>query len=183
MSNPGGPGVNDVAAAAPPAVPDDRALADLARRLGDRLLGNRQTVATAESCTGGWIAKVLTDAAGSSGWFGWGFVTYSNAAKEALVGVPADMLEDHGAVSEPVVRAMAAGALAAADADHALAVSGIAGPDGGSADKPVGTVWFAWASRDAGRPRVRARVRQFTGDREAVRRQSVAAALQGLLEP
>ncbi len=185
MSGPNDKAANDPggAGAVPSAVPDDRALAVLARNLGSQLLAAGQTVATAESCTGGWIAKVLTDAAGSSGWFGWGFVTYSNAAKQALVGVPAETLEAHGAVSEAVVRVMAAGALAETGADHAVAVSGIAGPDGGSADKPVGTVWFAWATRGEEGPRVRAIVRRFEGDREAVRRQSVAFALRGVLEP
>jgi nicotinamide-nucleotide amidase len=151
--------------------------------VGERLQAGRETLATAESCTGGWIAKALTDVAGSSAWFGWGVVTYSNEAKQSLLGVPAAVLEIHGAVSEPVVRAMAEGALAASGAGHAVAVSGVAGPDGGTADKPVGTVWFAWARRAADGPRVRSAVHRFDGDRAAVRRQSVRAALEGVLAP
>jgi nicotinamide-nucleotide amidase len=156
----------------------DEALRMLAERLAQRLTEGGLRLAVAESCTGGWIAKVLTDLAGSSLWFERGFVTYSNAAKQELLGVPATLLQLDGAVSEAVVRAMAQGALTASPAEVALAVSGIAGPGGGSADKPVGTVWLAWARR-AGE--VSAQRAQFSGDREAVRRQTVALALEGLL--
>jgi nicotinamide-nucleotide amidase len=156
---------------------DDRALADLARRLGDRLMARGWMAATAESCTGGWIAKTLTDVAGSSGWFDRGFVSYTNAAKQELLGVDGATLATHGAVSEATVRAMASGALARSAAQVAVAVSGIAGPTGGTADKPVGTVWLAWARRDGVTD---TRHRRFDGDREAVRRQTVAEAIQGL---
>jgi nicotinamide-nucleotide amidase len=118
------------------------------RQLRDR----SQTVATAESCTGGLIAHRLTNVPGASNVFGWGFVTYANEAKEQALGVPRALLDKHGAVSEPVARAMAEGALAASGADHALAVTGIAGPDGGTADKPVGTVWIGISSRSAAVP-------------------------------
>ena len=156
---------------------DDRALADLARRLGDRLLVRGWMAAAAESCTGGWIAKTLTDVPGSSGWFDRGFVTYTNAAKQDLLGVDGATLAAHGAVSEATVRAMAAGALDRSGAQVAVAVSGVAGPTGGTPDKPVGTVWLAWARRDG---TTDTRHRRFDGDREAVRRQAVAEAIQGL---
>ncbi len=162
-----------------PAGCDDAALEALARRVGEALAGAGLRLATAESCTGGWIAKAVTDVAGSSGWFDRGFVTYSNAAKERMLGVPAEAIAAHGAVSEPVVRAMAAGALAASRAQVTVAVSGIAGPGGGTPEKPVGTVWLAWARAGAG---VRTRLARFAGDREAVRRQTVRAALEGLLD-
>ena len=141
------------------------------------LLERGKTVATAESCTGGWIAKCLTDVAGSSAVFGFGWVSYANAAKQAMLGVAPDALAAHGAVSAPVVEAMASGALAASGADHALAVSGIAGPGGGTADKPVGLVWFAWASESG----VDVLERRFSGDRNAVRVATCEAALEGLL--
>lgn len=155
----------------------DEHLASLARRLGDTLSARRWTVATAESCTGGWIAKAITDVPGSSGWFGAGYVVYSNAAKREMLGVPPELLAEHGAVSEPVVAALADEARRRAGADLAVAVSGVAGPGGGSADKPVGTVWFAWAA-PAGTKTSRVRL---DGDRDAVRRQSVAWALDGLV--
>jgi len=153
-------------------------LDDLARALGARLATHGEQLATAESCTGGWLAKVITDLPGSSHWFGWGFVTYANEAKAGLLGVPAALLEAHGAVSEPVARAMAEGARAVSGAGLAIAVTGIAGPGGATADKPLGTVWFAWADA-AG---TRAERASFDGDRDAVRRQSVAHALRGALE-
>ncbi len=137
---------------------------------------------TAESCTGGWISKALTDVPGSSEWFETGFVAYGNGAKTALLGVLPAELEQHGAVSEAVVKAMALGALERAGADIAVAVSGIAGPDGGTPGKPVGTVWLAWAWRRGQSVHVQARRKSFKGDREAVRRKSVAGALSGLLE-
>lgn len=151
----------------------------LVEQLAEGLQGGRRWLAVAESCTGGWLAKCLTDRAGSSGWFERGFVTYSNAAKQEMLGVPAQTLERHGAVSEATVLAMAAGALAHSRADLAVAISGIAGPGGGLPGKPVGTVCFAWADRDGLR---RAETRHFAGDRAAVRRQSVTHALQGLLD-
>lgn len=135
-------------------------------------------LATAESCTGGWIAKLCTDRAGSSAWFERGLVTYSNVAKIEMLGVPAALVERHGAVSGEVAGAMAAGALTASHADWTVSVSGIAGPDGGSVDKPVGTVWFGWCTR-GGEPQTRRFV--FDGDRDSVRAASVAAALDGLL--
>lgn len=153
-------------------------LEGLARELGAALAARGWHVATAESCTGGWIAKAITDIAGSSGWFGAGWVTYSNGAKTSLLGVPADLIEAQGAVSEAVVRAMAEGARKRSLADLAVAVSGIAGPGGGTPEKPVGLVWFAWASPDG----VDAESRRFRGDRESVRRESVAHALRGLVE-
>ena len=126
---------------------DPESIGALSEALIGELLAAGKTVATAESCTGGWIAKSLTDNAGSSGCFGYGLVSYSNGAKESLLGVNPATLEEHGAVSEAAVREMADGALNLSGADIAAAVSGVAGPDGGSEDKPVGTVWFAWASR------------------------------------
>ncbi|HYW92028.1 MAG TPA: nicotinamide-nucleotide amidohydrolase family protein [Gammaproteobacteria bacterium] len=135
-------------------------------------------VATAESCTGGWVAKVLTDRAGSSAWFERGLVSYSNAAKTELLGVPGALLESEGAVSRAVANAMAEGALARSHADFSVAISGIAGPAGGTPDKPVGTVCFAWASRGGARDSVR---QHFDGDREAVRAASVVTALAGLI--
>jgi nicotinamide-nucleotide amidase len=156
---------------------DDADLDALAGRLGERLLAAGLVAATAESCTGGWIAKTFTDIAGSSAWFDRGFVTYSNEAKQDLLGVRAETLAAHGAVSEPTVREMVAGALARSRAAVAVAVSGIAGPGGGTPDKPVGTVWLAWGRRDGAR---RAELCRFAGDREAVRRQAVIRAIQGL---
>ncbi len=132
----------------------------------------------AESCTGGWIAKVATDLAGSSDWFERGFVTYSNEAKQQMLDVSAQTLDSCGAVSAEVVTAMAQGALANSLADVSVAVSGVAGPAGGSVEKPVGTVWLAWA----GSRGVVAERRQFDGDRESVRRQTVATALQGIVD-
>jgi len=145
-----------------------------------RLLGRRGLVAaTAESCTGGLIAGAITDVPGSSGWFDRGFVTYSNDAKVAMLGVRAQTLDTHGAVSEATAAEMAAGALAHSSADLAVAVTGIAGPDGGSEAKPVGTVCFAWARR--GGP-VATLTRRFPGDRAAVRQATVELALQGLID-
>lgn len=135
-------------------------------------------LATAESCTGGWLAKVCTDAAGSSAWFDRGLVTYSNAAKTDLLGLSPAFIEQHGAVSGEVVSAMATGVLQNGSADYAVSVSGIAGPDGGSDDKPVGTVWIGWCQR-GGDPEIYRFV--FDGDREAVRAGAVSVALDGLL--
>jgi len=158
--------------------PTDEELAALALRLGRALDARNLRVATAESCTGGWVAKALTDIPGSSRWVEGGVVAYSNAAKSSLLGVPAGTVAAHGAVSEPVVRAMAEGARARFGVPLTVAVSGVAGPDGGTPDKPVGTVWFAWAN---GRETIAAR-ELFAGDREAVRRQSVDFALRRLIE-
>lgn len=150
----------------------------LAARLGQRLLERGEWLATAESCTGGWVAQCVTAIAGSSGWFERGFVTYSNAAKVEMLGVPETTLERHGAVSEATARAMAQGALACSRADWAVAITGVAGPSGGSPEKPVGMVCFAWAQKDGG---CEAEKYRFDGDREAVRAQSVRHALAGLL--
>ena len=160
----------------------DADLARLAARVGSHLLASQRRIATAESCTGGWIGKTLTDVAGSSQWFETGYICYGNAAKTTLLGVLPAELAAHGAVSEPVVKAMALGALERSGADVVVAVSGIAGPDGGSPGKPVGTVWFAWAWRHGKALHVQARLKLFKGDREAVRRKAVAGALTGALD-
>jgi nicotinamide-nucleotide amidase len=162
-------------------VDSDARLKRLAARVGRGLRDRQQFVATAESCTGGWIAKALTDIAGSSQWFGEGLVTYSNESKTRQLGVPRSILEKKGAVSEETVRAMAAGALRRTKAEIAVAVTGIAGPDGAVAGKPVGTVWLGWATRRGGAIRVRTELKHFRGDRESVRRKTVRAALEGLL--
>jgi nicotinamide-nucleotide amidase len=164
-----------------PAVTDDARLLDLARNAGKRLLAAGARLATAESCTGGWIAKVMTDVAGSSGWVECGFVTYSNAAKTRDLGVAGETLRLHGAVSEQTVREMAQGALRVSGAEIAVSVSGIAGPDGGTPDKPVGTVWFAVAVRQGDTVSISAHGEHFPGDREAVRRRSVEYALELVL--
>lgn len=149
----------------------------LATAVGDALQQRQLSVSTAESCTGGLLAGAITAVAGSSGWFEQGFVTYANQAKQRLLGVTAADLEQHGAVSEAVTKAMAEGARDYG-ADWAIATSGIAGPDGGTVAKPVGTVWFAWAT-----DKVTVCEKQvFPGDRQAVREQAVAYALQGLLK-
>lgn len=151
----------------------------IARQVGERLVALALMTVTAESCTGGWVAKVLTDVPGSSAWVDRGFVTYSNAAKEEMLGVEPRTLSRDGAVSEAVVREMALGALARSRAQVAVAISGIAGPGGGTAAKPVGTVWLAWGLAGG---RVDACCHHFPGDREAVRAQAVRAALLGVLE-
>jgi nicotinamide-nucleotide amidase len=144
------------------------------------LLATRRQLVTAESCTGGWIAKACTDRPGSSQWFRGGAVVYTDELKIALLGVQPQTLAGHGAVSEATVRAMACGALERLGGDVAVAVSGIAGPDGGTPDKPVGTVWFAWAARVPSGIDVRATVHLLAGNREQVRRQAVVAALRGI---
>lgn len=154
-------------------------LESLAEQLGQALLSRGEWLATAESCTGGWVAQTLTAIAGSSAWFDRGFITYSNAAKMEMLGVPETTLERHGAVSEATARAMAQGVLSHSRANWSLSITGIAGPSGGTAEKPVGTVCFAWASDDGG---CEAQTRLFNGDRAAVREQSVRYALRGLLE-
>jgi len=153
-------------------------LDQLASVLGAALLQRSESLVCAESCTGGWVAQSVTAIAGSSAWFDRGFVTYSNAAKVEMLGVPESVLARHGAVSEAVARAMAQGALAHSRADWSLAITGIAGPAGGSPEKPVGTVCFAWAGREGG---CLAQTRLFSGDRAAIREQSVKHAMAGLL--
>lgn len=155
----------------------DSALHRLAEHLGKQALQHHHTLVTAESCTGGWIAKTLTDIAGSSAWFECGMAAYSYEAKQALLGVQPHTLEQHGAVSRETVIEMVSGALVHSGATLAVAVTGIAGPGGGTEDKPVGTVWIAWKRR-AGYPQ--AELFHFDGDRDAVRRQTVAAALRAL---
>ena len=145
----------------------------LTAQVAEQLLSKKLLMATAESCTGGMIAAACTDLAGSSVWFERGFVSYSNAAKTELLGVPADLIEAHGAVSEPVARAMVEGALRHSRAQVAVAVTGVAGPGGGSPDKPVGTVWFGWATPDG----VVTDKRCFDGDRQHVREATVQHAL------
>ena len=157
---------------------DQDRLLDLSRQVGMALERRGWRLVTAESCTGGWIAQCVTDIAGSSGWFDRGFVTYSNAAKVDMLGVDPGLIETQGAVSEAVVRAMVAGALRHSQARIAVAVSGIAGPSGGTPDKPVGTVWLCW--QRTGRDAVTQR-ECFPGDRYAVRRQAVILALRGVL--
>ena len=157
----------------------DAELQGLAERLGERMVAAGMQLALAESCTGGWVAKIVTDIVGSSSWFERGFVTYTNASKHELLGVSVDTLATEGAVSAMTVAAMARGALERSHAQLSCAISGIAGPGGATATKPVGLVWFAWAVRDGA---VRTEQQIFTGDREAVRRQAVAHALKGLLD-
>ena len=158
-------------------IPDDQALHRIAAEAGERLRAGRDMLVTAESCTGGWIAKVVTDIAGSSEWFDCGMAVYSYEAKQAMLGVHPNTLEVHGAVSRETAIEMVSGALVHSGATVAVAVTGIAGPGGGSADKPVGTVWIAWKRRGG---YARAELFEFKGDREAVRRQTVAAALVGI---
>ena len=158
-------------------VPADSSLGEATSRLAETLLARGLKLATAESCTGGWIAKCCTDLAGSSAWFERGYISYSNAAKQQLLDVASEVLESEGAVSEAVAHQMAAGAIAKSDADVSIAVTGIAGPDGGSAEKPLGTVWFGWGFPNEA---VQTECVCFGGDREAVRRQTVMHALEGL---
>ncbi len=159
------------------AVPTDAELCVLAHQVADEAIHQHLMLVTAESCTGGWIAKALTDLPGSSAWFHAGVVTYSYEAKEALLGVNPRTLEATGAVSEETALEMVSGALARFGAGLAVAVTGIAGPTGGMPDKPVGTVWIGWKRRGG---YAHAQLFHFSGDREAVRRQTVAAALAGL---
>lgn len=158
-------------------VPSDAQLRLQAERLGASLRAARQMLVTAESCTGGWIAKTMTDVAGCSDWFDCGLAAYSYEAKQRLLGVRAETLEHCGAVSRETAIEMVSGALVHSGASVAVAVTGIAGPGGGTADKPVGSVWIAWKRRGG---YAQAALFHFDGDREAVRRQTVAAALQGL---
>lgn len=151
---------------------------ELAQKVGKALKARGLLLVTAESCTGGWVAMEVTAIAGSSDWFERGYVTYSNAAKREELGVAQQTLKRHGAVSEATAREMAAGALKHGRGQVALAITGVAGPTGGSRDKPVGTVCFAWARGS----KISSQTRRFDGDRESVRRQSVRRALQGVLE-
>lgn len=160
----------------------DEDLFKLAVKVGQHLLDAGRRLTTAESCTGGFIGKAITDVAGSSQWYETGYVTYGNGAKTTLLGVLPAELEEHGAVSEPVVKAMAVGALERSGADVAVAVSGIAGPGGGTPGKPVGTVWFAWAWKHGRSVRTQTRLKVFKGDRDVVRRKAVLNALTGVLE-
>lgn len=157
----------------------DASLERLAGQVGAALKARGLLLATAESCTGGWIGMAVTSVPGSSDWYDRGFIAYSNQAKGELLGVRSETLERHGAVSEAAVLEMARGALERSRAQWSVAVSGIAGPAGGTADKPVGMVCLAWARQDGGAV---ASTRQFAGDRQSVRRQTVAAALAGLLD-
>ena len=156
----------------------EKSIQTLAERLGDLLLSRSATVTCAESCTGGGVAAAITDIPGSSSWFRLGLVTYANSAKQQVLGVSSQTLSEEGAVSEAVVEQMARGALGLAEADIAVAVSGIAGPGGGTAEKPVGTVWFCWARADG---ECVSRCLQFDGERRAVRRAAVLQALTGLI--
>jgi nicotinamide-nucleotide amidase len=152
---------------------------DLARKTVATLIDNGLTIATAESCTGGWVAKALVDISGASLCLGYGIVSYADEAKKKLLGVSADTLQEHGAVSEAVVREMVEGVRMLSGADIAVAVSGVAGPDGGTVDKPVGTVWIAWSVKGV----IDAEIFHFAGfDRIGVREQTVIAALSGLLQ-
>lgn len=157
----------------------ERALFELAEQVGTALKMRAMMLATAESCTGGWVGEAVTAVPGSSLWFDRGFITYTNEAKREMLGVAAATLERHGAVSEQAVREMASGALNHSRAQVALAISGIAGPGGGTAEKPVGTVWIAWAFAKGA---VASEKRVFAGGRREVRQQAVERALHGLLE-
>lgn len=161
---------------------DHESIFKLSEALVSELTTAGKMVSTAESCTGGWISKAITDVPGSSAVFAYGIVSYSNGAKESLLGVDSLTLEEHGAVSEPAVKAMAEGAINLSGADIAVGVSGIAGPDGGTEDKPVGTVCFAWAVRDGSKVTSEGSRQQFSGDRELVRELTVVHALQGILD-
>jgi len=154
-------------------------LTTLAARVGARLKDRGVKLTAAESCTGGWVAQAVTSVSGSSDWFERGFVTYSNEAKREMLGVRAETLDRFGAVSEETAREMALGALAASRAQVAVAITGVAGPTGGTPAKPVGMVCLAWASKESGVDTV---TKHFPGDREAVRRQSVVCALEGVFE-
>ncbi|WP_300171750.1 nicotinamide-nucleotide amidase [uncultured Nitrosomonas sp.] len=163
-------------------VPDDAILLELARQVGKQLEQHGLKLVSAESCTGGWIGQIVTAIPGSSAWYDRGFITYSNAAKQQMLHVQPQTLTQFGAVSEQTAREMAQGALATSQAHIAVSVTGIAGPDGGSAEKPVGTVCFAWLLENLPNRTANSQTCHFSGDREAIRRQSVATALQGMLE-
>ena len=158
-------------------MPTDSVIHQLAIRAGNKLRDARLMLATAESCTGGMVATAITDISGSSGWFERGFVTYSNQAKTEMIGVPAELIDKHGAVSEPVARAMAEGALSNSRAQVSLSITGVAGPGGGTPEKPVGMVSFGWSNR----LHTSVETLVFKGDREQIRVQAAAHALRGLL--
>src|SRR5688572_27403655 len=160
----------------------DEDLMRLATHAGADLLDAERRLVTAESCTGGWVAKLLTDIAGSSAWYDGGVVAYSNTLKQALLGVRPSTLASHGAVSEATAREMAIGALETLGGQISLAVTGIAGPAGAQPGKPIGTVWFAWAWKEGAEIETRVALETFTGDREAIRRQSVARSLRELTQ-
>jgi nicotinamide-nucleotide amidase len=157
----------------------DEELHQLAAVLGDKLRARGWMLATAESCTGGWVGQLLTSLPGSSNWYERGFITYANAAKIEMLGVPAEVIDEHGAVSEETASAMAAGALAHSHAQATLAISGIAGPGGGTPQKPVGLVCYGWALEDG---TVMSSTCRLDGDREEIRSRAVAAAMRGLIE-
>ena len=161
---------------------ETESIAALSEALVSELIEAGQTISVAESCTGGWIAKALTDIGGSSQCFAYGVVSYSNGAKESMLGVNPAILIENGAVSKEVVREMAEGVLNLSGADYAVAVSGIAGPDGGTDEKPVGTVWFGWAVRHNKKMSIDAEKHLLKGDREAVRKRTVILAMQGVRE-
>ena len=161
---------------------DTESIAALSEALVSELIEAGRSVSVAESCTGGWIAKALTDISGSSQCFAYGVVSYSNGAKESMLGVSSASLIRHGAVSAEVVKEMAEGALHLSGADYAVAVSGIAGPDGGTEEKPVGTVWLGWAMRHNKAPLVETEKHLIKGDRNAIRTRSVILAMQGIRE-
>lgn len=161
---------------------ETESISALSEALVSELIEAGKSISVAESCTGGWIAKALTDTGGSSQCFGYGVVSYSNGAKESMLGVKPATLSAHGAVSEEVVREMAAGVLNLSGADYGIAVSGIAGPDGGTEEKPVGLVWFAWAVRNKNKTMIDAEKHFIKGDREAVRMRTVILAMQGIRE-
>jgi len=157
----------------------DDELQQLTTQVAQRLLARAWLLTTAESCTGGWLGKCCTDVIGSSAWFERGFITYSNQSKQDLLHVNAPTLTQFGAVSEQTASEMAQGALTESKADISVAITGIAGPDGGSVDKPVGTVCFAWATKNAG---VETQIYRYEGDRDSIRRQAVKQALQGIIK-
>ena len=161
----------------------DKKLTLIVGQLAELFIHHNKKLTVAESCTGGWVAKILTDLAGSSAWFERGFVTYSNQAKHEMLSVAESTLETYGAVSQETVIEMAVGALKNSHADFSLSISGIAGPDGGSTDKPVGLVWFGWANKTNNSPKIiTSEQKLFSGDRNAVREQAVIHALSGLIK-
>ncbi|MCZ6559322.1 MAG: CinA family protein [Gammaproteobacteria bacterium] len=161
---------------------NDEKLYELAEKVGQHLKSSGRKLTVAESCTGGWIAKAITDVPGSSQWFEYGFSVYADIAKRDLLGVTLSTLEEEGAVSQPIVTEMAKGALERSKADIAVAVSGIAGPDADPGGKAVGTVWICWSWRHGRAVESNARIKFFEGDREQIRRYSVGNALKGVLE-
>ena len=166
----------------PLSMAESESIAALSEALVSELIEAGRNVSVAESCTGGWIAKALTDISGSSQCFAYGIVSYSNGAKESMLGVRPTILSEHGAVSEAVVGEMAQGILNLSGPDYAVAVSGIAGPEGGTEEKPVGTVWFGWAVRKGKKTSIDAEKHLIKGEREAVRSRTVILAMQGVRE-